>query len=106
MRKMIAVALAAGALASWSIPGSLRAEPVEDAGVAVGVTAGNLWFVPIKAISVANGMLAGALSFIVTGGNGALTQQIWQDTLQGPYVITPEVARKAVGQRPELLDNE
>lgn len=84
-------------------PAAARAEDtVEQAGVAVGVTAGNLWVIPAKAISVANGILSGALSFIVTGGNLDLTKQIWQDTTEPPYLITPEGARKGIGERPEL----
>lgn len=74
----------------------------EMAGVAVGLTAGNMWFVPVKAISVVMGVTAGAVSFVVSGGNAELTQQIWQDTTQGPYLITPDVARTAIGERPEL----
>jgi hypothetical protein len=81
----------------------LRAEEkIEKSGVAAGLTAGNLLFVPLKAISVSMGALAGALSFVVTGGNEELSRQIWRDTLQGPYVITPELARQAIGERPEL----
>jgi hypothetical protein len=76
-------------------------ENIEKAGVAVGVTAGNLWFLPIKAITSTVGALSGALSYVVTGGNRELTEQIWQDTLQGPYVITPEIARRSIGHRPE-----
>ena len=88
-------------------PALLRAEDaIETAGVAVGVTAGNMWFLPIKAIVVAIGALSGALSYVVTGGNAELTQQIWRDTTQGPYVITPEVARMGIGKRPELTDNK
>jgi hypothetical protein len=86
-------------------PALLRAEDaIEKAGVAVGVTAGNLWFLPIKAITVTIGHLSGALSYVVTGGNTELTQQIWQDTTEGPYLITPELARKSIGRRPELED--
>ena len=88
-------------------PTLLRADDaIEKAGVAVGVTAGNMWFLPVKAIVVAIGALSGALSYVVTGGNAELTQQIWRDTTQGPYVITPEVARMGIGQRPELTDNK
>lgn len=88
-------------------PVSLRAEDaIEKAGVAVGVTAGNLWFLPIKAITVTVGALSGALSYVVTGGNRELTQQIWRDTTEGPYLITPEVARTSIGSRPELLDTK
>ena len=65
-----------------------------------------MWFLPIKAISVAVGALSGALSYVVTGGNTDLTQQIWHDTSEGPYVITPDLARTSVGQRPELLEKK
>jgi hypothetical protein len=78
-------------------------EAIEKAGVGVGVTAGNLLFLPIKAISVTIGALSGALSFVVTGGDTEVTRQVWQDTAQGPYAITPEVARTGIGYRPEIL---
>lgn len=85
------------------VPFHLQAEDaIEKAGVGTGVTVGNTIAVPLKAISMMIGGLSGALSFVVTGGNTDLTEQIWRDTLQGPYVITPELARKGVGQRPEL----
>lgn len=84
-------------------PASLRAEDViEKAGVATGVTAGNMLFLPIKAITMTIGAVSGALSFVVTGGNSELTKQIWQDTSQGPYIITPDLARTGVGRRPEI----
>jgi hypothetical protein len=94
------------ALALNSVTPSLLGtkETIENAGVALGVTAGNMWFIPIKAISVSMGALSGALSFVVTGGNLDLTNQIWRDTAQGPYVITPDLARKAIGDRPELSE--
>jgi len=77
-------------------------DTIEKAGVAVGVTAGNMWFLPLKAITMSVGAISGALSYIVTGGNAELTQQIWSDTQQRPYVITPELARTAIGRRPEI----
>jgi hypothetical protein len=88
-------------------PNSLKAqEPVETAGVAVGVTAGNMWFLPIKAISVTVGALSGALSYVVTGGNLELTRQIWQDTSEPPYLITPKLASRSIGYRPELYETK
>lgn len=82
---------------------AVRAEDaIEAAGMTVGQTAGNVIFLPAKVASVSVGWLSGALSYVLTGGNAELTKQIWRDTSQGPYLITPEVARKAVGQRPEL----
>jgi hypothetical protein len=79
-------------------------EAIEIAAVDVGVTAGNLVFLPAKAISVLMGGVSGALSFVLTGGNADLTRQIWRDTTEGPYFITPELARKAIGHRPELRE--
>lgn len=95
----VALALILSSLA----PALLHAEDtIEKAGMAVELSAGNMWFLPAKFISSSIGVLSGALSFVVTGGNADLTQQIWQDTLQGPYVITPELAKKSIGERPEL----
>lgn len=101
-RNQLTIAVIALSLTNLS-PALLRAEDmIEKAGVATGVSAGNMWFLPIKAITMTIGALSGALSFVVTGGNTELTQQIWQDTSQGPYIITPDVARTAIGKRPEL----
>lgn len=100
------VAFVATFLAVAMVPAPGRSQDrAEKAGVAVGVSAGNMWFVPLKAISASMGLLSGALSFILTG-NDDLTQQIWRDTLQGPYIITPEIAEKAIGERPELLEKK
>lgn len=99
--------MALGLILSSFIPTVLRAEDaIETAGEAVAMTAGNLLFLPLKAISVSIGAVSGALSYLVTGGNADLTKQIWQDTTEGPYLITPEVAKKAVGERPELSEKK
>ena len=88
-------------------PSILNAEEaIETAAVDVGVTAGNLVFLPAKAASVAVGLVSGALSFVLTGGNADLTRQIWRDTIEGPYFITPQQARKAIGDRPELRESK
>jgi hypothetical protein len=88
-------------------PSLLRAEDtIEKAGVAVGVTAGNVVFLPAKAISTSMGLFFGALSFVLTGGDTEVTQQMWRYSTEGPYLITPEVARKAIGKRPYLSETE
>jgi hypothetical protein len=51
------------------------------------------------------GVFSAGFSYAVTG-NADLTKQIWQDTTQGPYVITPDLARTSIGQRPELLEKK
>ena len=105
------LAALAAAVLLWSLlqPAALRAEDedyIEKAGVAVGLTAGNMWAVPLKAISMSMGAFTGALSFVLSGGNAELTRQIWRDTFSEPYVITPELAKKAVGTRPELSNKQ
>ena len=82
------------------------ADPIETAGMGVGLTAGNVLVIPFKSISVLWGLTAGAMSFVLSGGNAELTAQIWSDVTQGPYLITPEVARRAIGERPELQKKE
>ena len=97
--------MVAGLFIASLSPSIVNAEElIEIAAVDVGVTAGNLVFLPAKAISVSMGMISGALSFVLTGGNADLTTQIWRDTTEGPYFITPQIARKAIGDRPELRE--
>lgn len=88
--------------ASLAAPPARAEDTIEKAGVVVGLTLGNLLFLPIKAIAVSMGLMSGAASVLLSGGNIELSKQIWQDTTEGPYVITPEVAKQAVGERPEL----
>ena len=99
-RKPLAIALLTIALLS---PLPLFAESSQETvGVGVGLTAGNMWFLPIKAISVVMGLTGGVLSYVVTGGDTEVARQMWQDTTAGPYLITPDLARKSIGERPEL----
>jgi hypothetical protein len=97
--------LAFAILLVGSFASRLRAEDgIEKAGVVVGVTAGNMLFVPAKAISSSMGLFFGALSFLLTGGDTEVTQQMWGYSTADPYLITPDLARKAIGERPELQD--
>ncbi len=85
------------------IPPSLfAADLVEKAGIGIGVTAGNGVFVPAKVASVGTGLIGAALSFIFSGGDTEVARQMWRNSNQGPYLITPEVAQKAVSERPAL----
>lgn len=99
LKRLAAVVLLAVLLGPTSVP---AADLVEQAGVGIGVTAGNLWFVPVKAISVVWGLAAGGLAYVMFGDDDEMARQVWEDTSQGPYLITPEIARAAVGTRPEL----
>jgi hypothetical protein len=96
---MIVLVFMLGGLA----PSLVRAEDAnETAGVAVALTVGNALFLPIKAISASMGLISSAASLFFSGGNVELSKQILLDTTQGPYLITPDLAKAAVGDRPEL----
>ncbi|HUK41043.1 MAG TPA: hypothetical protein VLX11_08365 [Candidatus Acidoferrales bacterium] len=101
--RLVAISLALAI--SPIFPSFLRADDlIEKEGVGVGVSVGNYVFLPAKFASVTIGLMAGAASWVLTGGNTDLTKQIWKDTTQGPYLITPEVAKKGIGERPLLAE--
>ena len=110
MLKLIKTKFSTFALAlvlSSAFPSFLRADDlIEKEGVAVGLTVGNFVVIPAKFASVSVGLVAGALSYILTGGNVDLTKQIWRDTTEPPYLVTPELAKKSIGERPELLEKK
>ena len=88
-----------------SLTSGLRAEDgIEKAGVVIGTTVGNMVVIPAKAISTSVGLFFGALSFLLTGGDTEVTQQMWGYSTADPYLITPDLARKAIGERPELQE--
>ncbi|MFQ5851185.1 MAG: hypothetical protein ACE5JU_11440 [Candidatus Binatia bacterium] len=74
---------------------------IEESGVALGVVVGNLIYVPLKATTMTLALPQGLLSWLLSAGNDQLTEQIWLDNLEGPYLITPALARVAIGKRPE-----
>jgi hypothetical protein len=77
-------------------------DPREEAAVGIALTAGNVIFVPMKAVAAVTGAISGAMSLLFWGGDPEVTVQTWQNTLPPPYLIDPELARAAVGERPEL----
>ena len=95
------------ALLMAALPKPSSAEDlIEKAGVGIGLTVGNLVVVPAKAVSVVIGALSGALSFVMTGGDTEVARQVWQGTTEGPYFITPDLAKKSIGERPLLADKQ
>ncbi len=87
-------------------PSTLFADDfIEGAGVGVGVVAGNLIYVPLKITTMILALPQGVFSWFLSGGNDQLTEQILNEAMEGPYFITPELARFAIGERPELLEN-
>jgi len=105
MRLRTSPAIALAFLLAFLTPAQVvAADRIEKAGVITGLTVGNVVFLPAKAAAVTMGLLTGALSVVFFGGDRELATQIWRDTAEGPYIITPELAAAAVGSRPELDD--
>jgi hypothetical protein len=99
------LALATTLIALWPAP--LPAEDtIEKAGVAVGVSVGNIVFLPAKAISTSMGLFFGAVSFVLTGGDTEVAHQMWRNSTAEPYLITPELARQGIGKRPALSETD
>ena len=103
--RFVTLALALTIIGLLSSP-SRAEDTIEKAGVAIGVSVGNLVFLPAKAISTSMGLFFGAVSFVVTGGDTEVAKQMWQFSTAEPYLITPEVARQAIGSRPQLSETE
>ncbi|MBM4261194.1 MAG: hypothetical protein FJ145_07085 [Deltaproteobacteria bacterium] len=101
MKKLIPGMVIAALLVAAMPAKSTAEDLIEKSGVALGMGVGNLVYVPAKLVSVFIGALAGALSYVVTGGDPEVAQQVWRDTQTGPYYITPELAKQAIGERPE-----
>ena len=77
-------------------------EAIEKAGVALGVTVGNMIFVPLKVVLVGFAAPVAVISWLGSLGDTQQVKEIWKNTTEGPYFISPDQARKAIGQRPDL----
>lgn len=74
----------------------------EKAGMGIGMTAGNVVLAPAKVASVGMGLFGAALSFVLTGGDTEVAGQMFRNSTEPPYLITPDLAQKALAPRPEL----
>ena len=103
---MVKILFAALLLCSLLTPPTLFADSfIEEAGVGIGVVAGNLIYVPMKITTMILALPQGFFSLFLSGGNNQLAEQFLDEVMEGPYFITPELARFAIGERPELLEN-
>ena len=103
---MVKILFAALLLCVLLSPSTLFADDfIEGAGVGVGVVAGNLIYVPMKITTMVFALPQGFFSWFLSGGNNQLAEQFLDEVMEGPYFITPELARFAIGERPELLEN-
>ncbi len=77
-------------------------EAIEKAGVTTGVTVGNMIFVPLKVVLVGFAAPVAVISWLGSLGDTQQVKEIWKNTTEMPYFISPDQARKAIGERPDL----
>ena len=95
--------LAAFFLIVFLSPTYLHAEGgIDKAGVATGVTVGNMVFVPLKVVLVGFAAPVVVISWLGSLGDTQQVKEIWKNTTERPYFISPKEARKAIGERPDL----
>lgn len=69
------------------------------------MVAGNLIYAPMKITTMILALPQGFFSWFLSVGNDQLAEQFLDEAMEGPYFITPELARFAIGARPEPLEN-
>lgn len=69
-----------------------RAEgPWKEAGLGVASVLGSAIYSPVKVTYAALGALAGGVTWVATAGNTEVAQSIWEPSLRGDYVVTPQM---------------
>ncbi len=100
---MFRLLLAAFLLIAILSPTYLHAgEAIDKAGMGLGVTVGNMIFVPVKVALVGFAAPVAVISWLGSLGDTQQVKEIWKNTMVMPYFISPEEARKAIGERPDL----
>lgn len=75
---------------------------IEKAGVGLGVSIGNTIYVPFKAALLTMVLPLSLIAVVTSGGDTEVARQILHNGIEKPYLITPDIARTAIGTRPEL----
>jgi len=78
-----------------------RDEVIDNAGVAYGVTFGNLIYPGFKAATMILAAPQAGLAWLLSFGNTEQARTIWRAQTEGPYYIDREEAQKALGLDPE-----
>ena len=104
-RKMIAVTVLASVLAANGAVWATEKRESSAAQLGWGLTAvlANLFYMPAKLVYAGLGGLTGGLGFVLTAGNGDVARKIWNPSLGGTYVVSPEMIR---GDKPIYFSGE
>jgi len=74
-----------------------RDRVIDNAGVAYGVTFGNLIYPGFKAATMILAAPQAGLAWLLSLGDIEQARTIWRAQTEGPYYIGPEQARKSLG---------
>ena len=75
---------------------------IEEAGVGLGVSIGNTIYIPFKAALLSMVLPLSLIAVVTSGGDTEVARQILHNGIEEPYLISPDLARTAIGTRPEL----
>ncbi len=62
-----------------------------DVGLGAGAGVVNILYVPVKLVYSAFGGVVGGLAYLVTLGSTETSNAIWEPTMGGTYVLTPQM---------------
>lgn len=85
------VLVVAGVLLAIAAPA--RAGGFEDAGWGVGTVLTNVFYMPTKVAYATLGAITGGAAWCVTGGDTDTANKVWVPSLEGTYVVTPNMLR-------------
>jgi hypothetical protein len=57
----------------------------------VGTVLANVFYFPAKVLFAAGGAVASGITYLATVGNRSTTAEVWNSTVGGDYVVTPDM---------------
>lgn len=93
-RRMVVGILLCGVLFGASPPVAHAEESTfSNVGAGIGAAFANLLYIPGKLVYAALGAVTGTLAYGLTLGNMDVASGIWEPTIGGTYVLTPDMMR-------------
>lgn len=94
---VLIVGAAGGAAAGAATSARESQKDDHSAMTYVGTVLGNVLYVPAKVLFAAGGAAVSGIAYVVTLGDASASSAIWQTTVEGDYVLTPDMVE---GDRP------
>ncbi len=78
---------------SISVAGEEESDPSSEAAMSLGSGLLTLVYLPVKVVYATLGGIVGGFTYALTGGDAETAQTVWEPSLYGTYVITPDHLR-------------